>query len=403
MTAATDTDAAKRSHPKIDAAIERAVAMGEEGLKVAVWVGDELLIDTWTGVACRESRKKVDCHTLFPVFSVGKALVATAVHIQAERGLVDYAAPLAKYWPEFGNRGKERITVRQVLTHRAGLPQMPEDVTPERMIDWNWMIAELEKMEPLWEPGSQPSYLALTFGWLLGELVCRTDLKKRAFGDFVQDEICRPLGIDSFFIGVPASERDRVATLYAESFVRVGAAAAPYNHLALPKAVVPGPLVYNRADVQAGCIPGANAVGDARSVARMFSLLAGHGKANGIRLLSEDRVMSFTQLREDPYADDLVIGRPPMVGMGGYFVGGEYPPAEPVIGASPHTLCQPGGGQSIAWADLDEGFSAAIAHNRMFGNFPPRKPEDHPFWAIGDAIREVVAEHKAIGDGGELI
>lgn len=378
--------------PRVEAALDRAVAMGEEGLQLAVWQGDDLVVHVWRGLADRDTGRPVDDRTLFPVFSVGKGITAMAVHLQAERGLIDYDAPVARYWPEFAANGKQGILVRHVLAHRAGLPQMPEGVTPELMVDWDWMIAELEKLPLLWEPDSRPSYLALTFGWLCGEIVRRTDPKGRTFGRFLQEEICEPVGADSFFIGLPGSERPRVAPLYAESFARVGSERAPYNALALPKAVVPGPAVYNRPDVQAGCVPGANAIGTARSVARVFSVLANRGTANGARLLSPQRVSSFTRLRKDPYADDAVIGRPSLVGVGGYFVAGQYPPHEPVIGDSPHTLCSPGGGQTVAWADLDRGFSAAITHNRMFGNIPPRAPEDHPFWDIGEAVRAVVGD-----------
>jgi CubicO group peptidase (beta-lactamase class C family) len=385
-------DATKKTDPRIERALDRAMELGEIGVKVAVWKGDDLVINTWRGEADRDTGRPVDDRTIFPVFSAGKGLAALAVHMQVHRGLIDYDSPVAAYWPEFGQNGKEGILVRHVLTHRAGLPQMPEGVTPELMVDWDWMIAELEKLSPLWEPNSRSSYLALTFGWLTGEIVRRTDPQNRPFGDFLQQEICEPLGIDSFYVGVPASERDRVAPIYAESFVRVTTEKAPFNAVALPKAVVPGPAVYNRPDVQAGCVPGANAVADAKGVARMFSVLANGGEANGIRFVSEDQVRSFTQLREDAYSEDMVIGRPSLVGVGGYFVGGEYPPHEPVIGSSSSVLGATGAGQTFGWADIDNGFSAAVTHNRMFGNFPPRSPEEHPFWAIGDAVRAVAVD-----------
>lgn len=397
MTAAKSMTAATFTDPRIERAIDRAVDLGEEGLKVAVWLGDELIIDTRRGLADPASGKPVDEKTVFPVFSISKAMAATAVHLLAERGLIDYEAPLSQYWKEFGQNGKSSVTVRHVLTHRAGLPQMPETTTPETLCDWDFMAGEIARLPLLWEPGSRNSYLAFTFGWLTGMIVEHVDPLGRRFGRFIQDEICAPLGIESFWIGLPERERDRVATLSAQAYVRVGAEAAPYNHLAIPSSVRPGPAVFNRADVQAACIPAANGIADAKSAARLFSLLANRGVASGRRLLSEDRVMSFTQLRDDPFQPDEVIGRPPLVGTGGYFVGGRYPPGEPVIGDNPHVLCQPGGGQSIAWADLDDGFSAAITHNRMFGNIPPRPIEEHPFSAIGDAVRAVVADRLSRG------
>ena len=369
--------------------METAASMGEEGLQVAAYVDGELVVDAWMGLADRETGREVDTKTIFPVFSVTKAIAATAVHLQAERGLIDYADPLAKHWPEFGVNGKDKITVRHVLTHRAGIPQMPDGVTPELICDWDWMVTQIQGLEPLWEPGSRNSYLALTFGWLLGEVVRRTDPGHRPFCQFVQEELCEPLGVDSFFVGLPDRERNRVATLYSDSPSRNPPPAAPYNALALPPRVAPTPEIFNRPDVQAACIPAANGIANARSVARFFALLANRGELDGSRLLSDQRVMACTQLRDDPYQPDEVIGRPPLVGLGGYFVGGDYPPGEPLPGAGPHVLCQPGGGQSIAWADLDRRLSAAICHNRMFSNIPPRPPHEHPLFAIGEAIRSV--------------
>jgi CubicO group peptidase (beta-lactamase class C family) len=385
----------KLTDDRMEAAIDRAVQLGENGLKVAVWLGDELIIDTWRGAADIATGKPVDERTIFPVFSVSKAVASSCVHLLAERGIVDYAAPVAEYWPEFGQNGKEGVTVRHVLTHRAGLPQMPEGVTPEDFADWDLMCERIAALPLLWAPGSRNSYLAYTFGYMLGMIVERADPGKRRFAEFFHDELKVPLGIESFWIGLPKSERDRVGVLTAEAGQRVGSERAPYNHLALPPAIVPSPAVFNREDVQSGCIPAANGIADAKSAARLFSLLANRGTANGKRLLSEERVMSFTRLRDDPLQPDEVIGRPPLVGLGGYFVGGEYPPAEPAIGSNPHVLAQPGGGQTIAWADLDSHFSAAITHNRMFGNIPPRPLEDHPFSAIADAVRATVADRLA--------
>ena len=375
------------SFPALDAALELAAQMGEEGLQVAAYVDGELVADVSMGLADRETGREVDAETIFPVFSVTKAVAATAIHLQAERGLLDYEDPIAKHWPEFAVNGKQPITIRHVLTHRAGLPQMPEGVTPELMCDWDWMVDQIQELEPLWEPGSRNSYLALTFGWLLGEVVRRTDPARRPFGQFVSEELFGPLGVDSFFVGLPDTERSRVATLYSESATRKPPPAAPYNTLALPPQVAPSPQIFNRPDVQAACIPAANGIGNARSVARFFALLANLGELDGTRLLSAQRVRACTQLRDDPYQPDEVIGRPPLVGLGGYFVGGEYPPGEPLPGSGPHVLCQPGGGQSIAWADLDRRLSVAICHNRMFGNIPPREPAAHPLYAIGEAIR----------------
>src|SRR6266705_3511660 len=156
---------------------------------------------------------QVDADTLFPVFSVTKAVTAVALHIQAERGLVDYATPIAHYWPEFGAYGKDKATVYDALTHRLGVPIMPLGVTPELMCDWDWMVQRIADMRPLFEPGTKAAYMSYTFGWVIGEVVRRTDQRSRPFGTFIQAEICQPLGLDRLWVGIPDAVAPRVATL----------------------------------------------------------------------------------------------------------------------------------------------------------------------------------------------
>lgn len=150
---------------------------------------------------------------MFPVFSNIKAVTATALHIQAERGLVDYYRPVAKYWPEFGKHGKDKGTVSGALTHRIGVPLMPEGVIPELMCDWDWIVDQLAGMHPLFEPGTRSGYMAYTFGWVVGEVVRRTDPKHRPFGSFIQEEICQPRVIDNLWAGIPPEVKPRVAKL----------------------------------------------------------------------------------------------------------------------------------------------------------------------------------------------
>ncbi len=192
--------------------LEQLVADGEElGLQVAAYLDGRLVIDAWAGVADETTGRPVDGNTLFTVFSTTKGIVATCIHLLADRGLLDYDAPIATYWPEFAVNGKARATVRHALTHQTGVPQMPVDVTPELLCDWDGMCRRLAGMAPLWEPGSQTGYHAYTFGWILGEIVRRVD--GRSIADFVQQEICRPLDLDGLFLGIPDAVEPRVATL----------------------------------------------------------------------------------------------------------------------------------------------------------------------------------------------
>ncbi|MEJ0045258.1 MAG: serine hydrolase domain-containing protein [Rhodospirillales bacterium] len=155
--------------------LDRLVAEGREiGVQVAAWQGQSQIVDAWAGTTEKDGGAKVDGDTLFNVFSVSKAVTAVAVHVQAERGLIEYDAPVATYWPEFGAAGKADVTVRQVLSHVSGVLRMPPDVTPELMTNWEWVTRRIAEMAPSYPAGSRSSYQAMTFGWILGEVVRRT-------------------------------------------------------------------------------------------------------------------------------------------------------------------------------------------------------------------------------------
>jgi CubicO group peptidase (beta-lactamase class C family) len=352
----------------VNDALERALAQGEIGVQISAYLEGEPLVDDWTGTFGDDAGTPVDGETLFPIFSVSKAVTATALHIQAERGLVDYEAPTAMYWPEYGTRGKERITVRHVLTHRAGVPQMPDDVTPELMCDWDWMIDRLADAEPVYEPGSHNTYLSMVFGWLLGEVVGRTDPRGRAFAQFVAEEIGAPLKMPSLYFGVPAGKERRVAKL---SFPN-RPPPPPEGSLvlrAVPPQVRLAPEAFNRRDVHGAVIPAVGAIATASSLVRLFAMLAGRGELDGVRLLSEDRVLSFLEPRSDVSEHDETYGRPMPVGVGGYWL------AAPGGQAEGRIISHTGAGGTLGWADVDTGLAVAFCHNRMGGGGLPALAE----------------------------
>jgi CubicO group peptidase (beta-lactamase class C family) len=366
-------------------ALQTALDRGELGVQVAAYLGDELIIDGWIGESDLRGTA-VTGSTLFPIFSVTKGLAATAIHVQAERALLDYESPAATYWPEFKANGKHDITVRQLLTHQAGVPHMPAGVTPERLGDWEWCVERIAALEPVL-PVGRSAYASLSYGWLLGEIVRRTDPAHRGFAQFARDEILDPLGIDDFYVGMNGRQHDRVAELTTTTTLR--ADPPPLRALVMPPTVEPG-VLWNNPVFYDAVIPGAGGIANARSAAKLFAMLAGRGGFSGCRLLSEERVMSFTEPR--PHSDqvDPVLGQVPWIGVGGYWLGGETPPAEPVIGTGRHTLASNGAGGSIAWADLDTGLAVAICHNRMFRITPPLPPDEHPFHEIGEYARSLI-------------
>ncbi|MGH9108445.1 MAG: serine hydrolase domain-containing protein [Acidimicrobiales bacterium] len=371
-------------------AMERALSMGEVGIQVCARLGDDVVFDGCAGTVDVDG-PAVTAGTLFAVFSVTKAVVATAAHVQAERGLLRYEAPVAEYWPEYGRNGKEATTVADVLSHRAGVPQMPAGVTPERMCDWGWMVDQIEGFEPIFPPGTTNAYHELIWGWLVGELVRRTDPARRPLATFIDEEVCQPLGIEDLYLGVPTAELGRVAPVISD---RVPAPTDnPYFDDSMPEAVFPGPAVHNLELVRTGVVPGAGVIMNARAGARFFSLLAGSGAAGGVRLLSRDRVLSFSRPRPDAHDVDKVMGWVAWVGVGGYWLGGDSPPAYPVLGPNPHVLAHPGIGGSIGWADPDIGLAVSVCHNWMQPDEVQGSgdPAVNPFVGIADAVRALVA------------
>ena len=180
------------------------------GAAVAVYHRGELVVDLWGGLRTEDEPWQRD--TLAMCFSTTKGVVSTALHLLADRGQISYDAPVAAYWPQFAQRGKEHITVRHVLTHSAGLHRMRTLVDhAQRMLDWEYMVAALERAEPAYEPGTRHGYHALTYGWLAGELVRR--VSGRPVARFVADELARPLGLDGLYVGCPPEQRGRVAPL----------------------------------------------------------------------------------------------------------------------------------------------------------------------------------------------
>src|SRR5688572_6174893 len=154
----------QRANERMRSVLDELVASGLElGLQLAAYKDGELVVDIWSGVADRATKRPIDSDTLFTVFSTSKGIAATCAHILAERGKLDYAAPIARYWPEFARSGKAHTTVADALTHRVGVPQLPANATPELICDWDAMCAYLAETAPAWEPGTKVGYHAFTY------------------------------------------------------------------------------------------------------------------------------------------------------------------------------------------------------------------------------------------------
>lgn len=364
---------------KLRAVVEERVAAGlEVGMQVAAFHDGRLVADISAG-RLADAGPAVTGDTLFQIFSVVKGVLAVAVQIQSERGLLDPDRPIADYWPEFGANGKEGITLRHVLTHRAGIPQMPPEMSVARLADWQGMTAAIADLSPLHPPGAQSYYHGMTYGWLLGEMVRRTDPAHRPIDLFLEEEIRRPLALDALFMRVTDMERPRVATLSGAPYPDNLPDDSPLT-IGIPHAVALQPAIFNRADLQAALVPAVSCFSNARSVAKVFGMLANGGEIDGVRLLSSATVASMAQARADSDAPDPFLGGAARLSVGGFMLGGD----KVAVGPHEDTLFSVGAGGSIAWADRRNRLAVAITHNRLYGHQPA---DSDPQIAIGDIVR----------------
>jgi CubicO group peptidase (beta-lactamase class C family) len=181
---------------------------GESGASVCVVVDGERVVDLWGGVADEATGAPWTSDTLNVVFSCSKGVAALAGHLCIDRGLLDPDAPVTRYWPEFGQAGKQDVPVRMLFNHQVGLPAWREPLPRGALMEWDDVVARLERSAPFWEPGTRTGYHAVTIGFLIGELVRR--VTGRSIGTVVREEIAEPLGVDCW-VGLPAEHEQRVA------------------------------------------------------------------------------------------------------------------------------------------------------------------------------------------------
>ncbi len=349
---------------RVTAALEELIASGaESGLQVAAWHRGEQVVDAWAGLADAETGRPVDGDTLFTSFSCTKGVTATAIHLLVERGALAYDEPVAAHWPEFAQRGKQGVTIRHALTHRAGVPQMPEGVTPALMADWEYMCGAIAALEPLWEPGARTGYHAYTFGWILGEVARRAD--GRSINRFTQEEICGPLGLDGIHLGVTGADEARVARLVDGP--RADAPPPPPDALilrAIPPAVGILAAPYNEPAVRRAALPAHGGLLNARSLARLYAALGNGGELDGVRLLPEERVRTATRQQTDDV--DLVIQQPVRKALG-YLQSGPISAMGPRASAFGH----PGAGGAIGFADPEREFAFALTKSSLVAGSEP--------------------------------
>ena len=197
----------------VRALVDQQIAEGRQlGVQVAAYMDGEPIVRVEGGRLGPEDDRPVQPDTLFSSFSTTKGVAATALHILADRGLIDYNAPVAQYWPAFAANGKELVTVAQAMSHQAGLHAMPSPATVEHLLDWQGGLDWVANGTPAWEPGTATGYHGITYAWVVGGIV--QGATGRHINDVIREEIAVPLGVgDELFCGIPDGVEDRLATL----------------------------------------------------------------------------------------------------------------------------------------------------------------------------------------------
>ncbi|HXR54254.1 MAG TPA: serine hydrolase domain-containing protein [Acidimicrobiales bacterium] len=324
------------------------------GASVTVFLEGEPVVDLWGGWADEERTVPWGRDTITNVWSTTKTMTNLCALILADHGDIDLHAPVAKYWPEFKANDKERIEVRHLLSHTAGLPGWEEPITYEDLYDWEKATSLLAAQKPWWEPGTASGYHAVTQGYLVGEVVRR--VTGQSLGTFFAKEVAGPLGAD-FFIGLPATEDHRTVRVIAPEMPGVDALGAGNEFL--PRVFGNPILSAERSfddDWRRAEIPAANGQGNARGVGAVQSIVSNRGEARGIRLLSDRGLDAIFE--EQSNGTDLVLGIPLRFGIG-YGLGTETMPLGP-------RGCYWGGwGGSLVVSDLDARVTVAYVMNRM--------------------------------------
>jgi CubicO group peptidase (beta-lactamase class C family) len=348
---------------QVQHAIDQLVETGaERGLQVAVYHKGQLIVDAVTGIADPATGRPVTSDTPFFSYSIGKGVAATVVHALAERGLLDYDTPIVELWPEFGAHGKERATVRHALSQSVGVPGLPQGLTVEDMCDWDKMCAIIADAAPWWEPGAKIGYHAVTFGYIVGEIVRRASGKP--ISQVLREEVAGPLGVaDELFFAVPKAEQGRLARLEDAPIPPEMAAAMQMPEdspvLKLGPFECTTAAYGNRADVRSANIPAGGTV-TARAVARMYAALL--GEVDGVRLISPQRLREVSAVAMSGV--DQVFGFPTAWGLGygiGQFMSNTQE-TQSVFGVG-------GVGGSHAYADRASGITFALTKNRLAPSF----------------------------------
>ena len=339
----------------------------EQGLHpaaaMAVYRHGKLALDLWGGIADRETGRPVTKDTLFLIFSCTKPVGALCLHLLWERGQIELGHWIADYWPEFGRNGKEHITPRQILTHTAGIPDDPQNLTPDKMVSWDAVVQAMENATPIYEPGKVIAYHSLNFGWVIGEVVRRVD--GRPISQFLREEVTGPLGMDDFYLGLPPDQEARVARCYA------------MEDYESPDTVA----LFNRPEAHQAVIPAANGISTARDLARFFAMISMGGQLDGVEIIRPGIVKGIGALQVK--GQERTLGNEVKLGLG---VAIDDPAMGTPRGSGRynHSFGHGGLGSCIAWTEPESRLAVAILTTGIRGD----PANTQRLAALSEAVRD---------------
>jgi len=348
---------------------------GEVGAACCVYRGGEPVVDLWGGTTEAEGDDPYTDRTLQMVASATKGALAIVAHRLAERGELDLDAPVARYWPEFAAEGKDQLPVRWLLSHQAGLPAVRRALSTEEIAGWSVPVEALAAAAPEWEPGSDHGYHAITYGWLVGEVINR--VTGTTCGQAFAEEVARPLGLD-LHIGLPPAEHHRVAPLIPAAVPgtpdELTARLLDPESIAHWAFLIPSGLfaIMNDPVIWAAELPAANGMGTAHALARMYAAVT--GTVDGVRLLGPDAVARASE--EQCRGIDRVAGYETAYALGFQLSF----PFRPMAG--PGSFGHYGLGGSVGFAHPGHGFTFGYTVNQM----GPATPADRRSVPLVDAV-----------------
>lgn len=352
--------------------IENYHTRGDLGSGCTIYVDGKLAVDIWGGIADSRTNRPWEHDTAPVIFSSSKGILAICTYLLVQEGRLDLDLPLAVYWPEFGQSGKQDLTVREAMSHRAGLASLDPDFTRSQVLAWEPVIRAIEKQRPVHQPTAGHVYHALTYGWIVGEMIRR--ITGMMPGEYFRSAIGDPLALRTW-IGLPPTERDSVAWMEPplpdedSDLARQSARLLENNPLversltmggafAFPAA--DGLVTFNAPDIQAAQIPGANGISNAPSLARLYAACV--SPQGGPPLLGASAIEDALRVQS---VGTQLSGAPDDGARWGTGFQLSSPPTCPMLG--PASFGHAGAGGQLGFADAADQVGFAYLSNQMGG------------------------------------